>query len=222
MPYKKTLICLANSRKESGRCVAGLELNGSALGGWIRPVSKREKEELSIDDRRYDDGSDISVLDIVRITFLRQKPHSCQRENHLIDDSVSWERIGRAKPASLLPAAHQDGTLWINGYSSFNGTNDRIRLTDADKLSTSLTLVAPMTSTFQVLKGLSKRQVRLDFKHAGAPYCLAVTDTKLEAAYLAKPDGRYPLTTQALVCVSIGEEYNGYRYKLAAAVIPLT
>ncbi|MGH7707024.1 MAG: dual OB domain-containing protein, partial [Vulcanimicrobiaceae bacterium] len=35
----KRIVCLANSRKLQGRCVAGRELQKNGPGAWIRPVS---------------------------------------------------------------------------------------------------------------------------------------------------------------------------------------
>jgi hypothetical protein len=46
MPYRKTIVCLANSRKYQGRCVAGVEWQGQMIGGWIRPVSGMERGAL--------------------------------------------------------------------------------------------------------------------------------------------------------------------------------
>src|SRR5688572_20697011 len=61
----KRIVCLANSRKLSGRCVAGIEIVDSQLSGWIRPVSVRQSHEVSEIEREYRDGSDPQVLDIV-------------------------------------------------------------------------------------------------------------------------------------------------------------
>ena len=58
MNYMKRIICLANSRKMSGRCVAGFEIGADRIGEWIRPVSDRPSEEISLADRRFKDGSD--------------------------------------------------------------------------------------------------------------------------------------------------------------------
>jgi len=42
------MVCLANSRKLNGRCIAGKELEaGNAVRSWIRPVSKRENQAVS-------------------------------------------------------------------------------------------------------------------------------------------------------------------------------
>src|SRR4051812_9295660 len=45
MAVTKTIDCLANPRKLSGRCLAGKEPSGSSVGQWIRPVSARATEE---------------------------------------------------------------------------------------------------------------------------------------------------------------------------------
>ncbi len=42
------MVCLANSRKLMGRCIAGKQRQaGKAAGRWIRPVSQRENQEVS-------------------------------------------------------------------------------------------------------------------------------------------------------------------------------
>jgi hypothetical protein len=43
---RATFICLANSRKKSGRCLAGKAIYNGTYSKWIRPISTREHEEL--------------------------------------------------------------------------------------------------------------------------------------------------------------------------------
>ena len=68
------IVCLANSRKLSGRCVAGKLLDGS--GQWVRPVSAREHEEVSLDERRYDNGEDPLLRDVVNLCVLENRGHA--------------------------------------------------------------------------------------------------------------------------------------------------
>ncbi|MGH8387551.1 MAG: dual OB domain-containing protein, partial [Pseudomonas sp.] len=96
MSYNKTIVCLANSRKLSGRCVAGLELTSGGKSIWIRPVSSRLGGELSDNDRRYKNGQEVQVLDKVSIVFKGPIPHGFQPENHLIDDEEYWSRTETA------------------------------------------------------------------------------------------------------------------------------
>jgi hypothetical protein len=120
-----------------------------------------------------------------------------------------------------MSVLQQRGPLWLNGGNSYSGENDRILLAAADVLSSSLTLIRVTRPLIIVSPGLKGRQVRLRFAFDGTQYNLRITDPALEKQFLAKKDGEYPHDGDMLVCVSIGEPWEGYRYKLAAGLIPL-
>lgn len=63
-------------------------------GGWVRPVSARENEEVSEDKRQYGDGSDPGVPDIIDVPVLEAQPGDYQAENWLLDPGSYWERVG--------------------------------------------------------------------------------------------------------------------------------
>ena len=67
MSYEKKIICLANSRKMSGRCIAGKEVLNGHYSQWIRPVSHRDTGEISEEEQRFEDGDSPQVLDIISI-----------------------------------------------------------------------------------------------------------------------------------------------------------
>lgn len=219
MSYTKRFVCLANSRKLSGRCIAGRELEGDEVGDWIRPVSARTTEEISLYDRRFEDGSQPELLDVLDVPMLQPKPHSCQTENHLIADDYYWSKVGEF-PASSLPAiCERPSSLWTDGFHSYSGINDRIPEATADQLDSSLVLIQPEELVLCVERGLRKLQVRAEFGFNGTKYKLTVTHPEVESAVLPKGAGRYPHPNPAVACVSIGEPFEGYRYKLIAALL---
>src|SRR3979490_2003516 len=116
--YTKKIVVLANSRKISGRCVAGKEIAGGAFGGWIRPVSLRPAGELSEADRQFQDGTDPKLLHVVDIRMARLVPHGLQTENHAIDDQIYWSLIRTCTPADLKGALDAIATLWDNNSPS--------------------------------------------------------------------------------------------------------
>ncbi len=66
--YIVQIVCLANSRKTSGRCIAGKEIDATGkVGCWIRPISARFSHEISEEDRRYPNGETAQILDIIEI-----------------------------------------------------------------------------------------------------------------------------------------------------------
>jgi len=84
----KYFICLANSYKYGGRCIAGIEVTKSQNGWrelrdsngfplWIRPISnKTESGEI-----RNEDALMIDVFDIVRLEDVVSCPNNAQTEN---------------------------------------------------------------------------------------------------------------------------------------------
>ncbi len=224
MAVTKRIVCLANSRKISGRCVAGREWDGKTAGNWIRPVSSREHEEVSEKEREYRDGTDPKVLDVIDVPLLRSKVRSFQSENWLIDDRRYWVKAGQLSWDQLTALADAAKGLWVNGYSTKQGRNDRVPIEVAAKPGDSLRLIlvpalALVTFAPGQARGINRRRVQGRFSHEGVEYALRVTDPVIERAYLAKPDGEHRLG-ECYLTISLGEEFEGFCYKLIAAIIP--
>lgn len=223
MSVTKRIVCLANSRKLQGRCVAGKELVNDRPGAWIRPVSSRPSEEVSEEERRYEDGRDPRVLDVIDIPLIERRPKHYQQENWLLDPQFYWIKVGEMKWGDLARFLDRAGPLWINDISSYNGQNDRIPLDQAKALKSSLKLIRVNDLQLRVFKpgeafGNPKRRVQGQFTSCGTRYRLWVTDPIVERNYLAKEDGDYA-AGEAYLTISLGEPYEGYCYKLIATVI---
>ena len=220
----KRIVCLANSRKRSGRCIAGKEiLKDGRPGAWVRPVSDRETGEVSEEERQYEDGSDSCVLDVIDVPVLEAQPSSFQRENWLLDPKHYWSKVRSMTQNDLADFVDPATSLWVNGCSTYNGLNDRIPIDEADDLDSSLRLVKIDRLELVVSQpgrdfGNYRRRVQGRFTYSNVDYWLRITDPAYERQYLSRPDGSYEIGKSYLT-VSLGESYQGYSYKLIAAVI---
>ena len=227
MSYIKTIVCLANSRKLTGRCVAGKEWDGRVAGAWCRPVSARDRGELTAERWYARTWRDPRLLDLIEVALLNPHPSGCQTENHLIDPTVRWKFKGRVTPQCLvLGLDHLTGPLWVNGESTICGLNDRVSAEVAEKQSRSLVLVQPDRVIIHVgtegsQLGQARRRVRGLFSLAGHDYGLSITDPAVEKPILLHPDGFSTELQRPILCISLSEKFASQNacYKLIAGVI---
>jgi len=230
MPYSKTIVCLANSRKLTGRCVAGKEWDGQKIGRWCRPVSAKDRGEISAERWYRRTWRDPQLLDLIEVGLLRPRPSGFQTENHLVDTSVRWRFAGRITAGQLLPALDQPkGSLWVNGDSTVRGLNDRVPAVLAERESYSLVLVQPenlkiTVDTEGANRGNARRRVRGHFSLDGYNYILAITDPVVEKPILSNADGFSTELPNPILCISLSEKFDSQNacYKLIAGVIPVS
>lgn len=222
--YASTILCLANSKRPGGRCVAGKVFDGGKIGAWLRPVNVQNGDAISEADAQYEDGSSADLLDIVKIQMIGATPHNHHKENHEIHSGYYWEKQGRATWDQVTGATDNvDGPLWPSTESSFHGKHDKVPEAEANALPNSLLLIQPtrldlVVAYESMYGGGSKRKVRADFTFKGVDYNFVVTDPWIETKYFAGNDGVYRVN-DARLCVSLAAAYNGIATKLAAAVI---
>jgi hypothetical protein len=219
----KRIVCLTNSRKLQGRCVAGYEVVDGKPTGWVRPVSDRPHEEVSEYERQYEDGSDPRVLDLIDVVLKEPRPKGYQQENWLLDPDPYWVRVGRVRWDWLGRLAERSSDLWLTGHNTYHGANDKIPLEKAGGIRSSLKLVYVDRFELKVFNpgaafGNPKRRVQARFLFGSTRYALWVTDPIIERAYLAEEDGMHRLG-ESYLTISLGEAFNDCCYKLVAAVI---
>src|SRR5438105_15685418 len=91
-------VCLANSLKYRGRCLAGIDLSS---GEWIRPVAQTTHGELHREHYMLDMGGEPRVLDVIRIGLdgpqaLRHQPENwlvSAKPWHVVAQKLSEERL---------------------------------------------------------------------------------------------------------------------------------
>jgi hypothetical protein len=219
--FIEQIVCLANSRKIAGRCIAGKRVGNQS---WCRPISSRPKHEISDSNRRYPDGKTAQLLDVIEIPCVEERPNGHQSENVLIDDRFCWKKKGRASWQDILTLIDQGADLWVNGFSAYYNKNNRVPEVLIDEDRGSLRLIkldeivlhaGPKAPDF----GNMKPVVRASFEYQGQEYKLDLTDPEYETDCLAKKTGECCFKS-VVTCISLTELYtDGYAYKLVASII---
>lgn len=219
MPTEEILV-LASSKKHGGRCVAGITRSGD----WVRPVSGGShglfEAQCSVDGRWPE------VLDVIRFGYSKQLEDPAQPENFLIDTS-EWELSKRLDPTE----ARENLRGFLSSGPTLLGNRGRAVKDEiaAEGVEASLALIEPRSGVKLILSppedGKGKPKTRVAFNFSAAEYDLPVTDIAVEEALRAAGEGSYDPEDLGLVSgttfltISLGEEFEGWHYKLAAAVI---
>jgi hypothetical protein len=218
---RKLFVCLANSRKYSGRCIAGVELSRHPDGflkmvetpahqpSWIRPVSQSEFGELSADWVRH-----IRLGDLIEVD-VENKPitHGYQCEN-VYFDAKSLQIIehldlthDRLKRLSI-----QENSLLFGGRG---GSVPVDNLADVDN-SLQFIKVEKAALRWRDEPGM-RPQERLVFLYNDYEYDLPLTDIEFVEKYL-KDDTILEKANDVFLTVSLSLPHDGRLYKLAAGV----
>lgn len=235
------LVCLAYSRKQGERCLAGRSFVEGTVGQWIRPVSDQGDGEVPESMLQYDGGDSVGLMDILDVQVLGPRPRSHQRENWLLDSAFRPVQKGQVKWDQLDGMLDPADDLWVNGSHSYNGHNDRVSAYQPGPLNGSLRLIHVENLTLFV--GYLPRppgqpfkkgppQVRAIFEYHGNRYNIKVTDPVCESKYRNRESG-YGIRPEDMderrseyrieecyIVVSLPVTPMGdYYYKLAAAIL---
>lgn len=215
---KTTFICLANSYKEGGRCVAGIEChNGIPLWNendkprWIRPVSA-DTPHGEIDARL---SYKLKLLDIVEMDVFDPVPQGHQVENVLFNpNSLKVKGVFLGQNLDALCDQYQP--------CLFGNASKSVTEAEAGQLSESLTLIK--VADFQIVVktnplNFDKPHVRLHFDFNKTRYDLPVTDPVLLRELHFDKDF-LKNAPQLYLCLSLGILHEGLHYKLVAGIIP--
>jgi len=214
----KRLVCLANSQRPNGRCVAG---KSTDEGIWYRPIGGAGRMEIGATERQYSDGTEPALMDVMDIGLTGREAGLHQPENWTLDASHRWSREGRVTVNDLGRYADDPASIWSSGSQSKDGLNNRIPETDRVAASLYLlSLQALELDAHTVRDWYGRVQPRLsgEFEWKGIEYRLAVTDPLAWERYMPGP-GRHSVGP-AYVTVSLAEDHHGFCYKLIAAVVP--
>jgi len=211
---KIRFVCLANSFKEGGRCVAGIILdennnpifdNGNPK--WIRPICDTAYGEIPTHL-----AINISLLDIIEIeTLSYPNLNSYQSENVLFENSLCV--IGQYDKSKLNVL--YDSNRLIFGNCGKAIAEDKINLHNHSLMFVKITDFEVLQRTYD---DSPKSQIRIKFTYCGNQYDLPVTDPVFLQKYQSgsKFINAY---NQIDMTLSIGVMHNGWYYKLIAGII---
>ncbi len=218
---EQRMVVLANSRKRGGFCMAGkvLEENGS-VSGWVRPVAPASESGLPLSRIMCSDGQPAHILDVVVQDWGPNSPILHQTENRVMGPST-LSRCGRVTWSDLATLADNPSSpLWLDGYSSSSGRNDRVPTDHLKQLPGSLKLLAIDHLALSRTIGFEGRtKFRAEFSVGGRSYNLALTDG-VAANWLGQCSRL--VLPGSYVCVSLAVPFNdGFAYKVAATIITM-
>lgn len=215
------MICLANSKKLGGRCVAGIELTDQK---WVRPVHRREGGEFYLPELEYDGGGEMELLDVFEFEPLADAASLYHPEDVLAEGT--WQYVGAATADDL---AVVDQMLEL-GPDILGSTSSSIAkpTRNDDALDSSLAVVRPEGRVvFHKDRNFGNLRCRVRFSLSGQRYDLPVTDPVISATMAELDDGDYApddigAAEQPYLTISLGEPFqlDGKCYKLVAAVFP--
>jgi len=217
-------VCLANSRKLGGRCVAGLRTDGS---GWIRPVSVLPDGTLFEQHYILSDGSETSLLDIVEVCVSSHKPEPNQPENWVLLEKQKWQRLGRIESKE----AYELLKPYLTAQSNlFGNTSDNIPFSkgQVNVMPASLAIIEPSNVSWYIDYYGDTRKTHALFKLYGVSYNLRITDPHWElrlgglgVGTHSRDAGKIGENDKLLFTISLGIPFGGKCYKLVAGIIHL-
>lgn len=221
---KVEIICLANSKKLGGRCIAGIRTDGK---GWIRPVGRNDAQcALFPEDYTLTDGSEPKKLSVIEIGISTYKPKLYQPENWEIE-LTPWRLVSHTLNKSHLQLIKN---AFFQGDNLFGTKCDRISSTKLEQYpaKSSLEIIQPQGIKWVIKNSYSgNRQIRVIFYLHSVEYDLVVTDPHWLQKLVEFDLGNYtseeiglPQAVKFLFTISLGVPYNGDCYKLVAAVMP--
>lgn len=216
----KFFICLANSYKRGGRCVAGVEIdyrdlndwtivkNIDSIPKWIRPIAPTQFGEIP-----ESSAFNCNCFSIVKLTDATPCPHNMHTEDTSYSRMFS---IGCIQPTreiidKLLDTAHR---------SPFGNHGKALKADKETGNNYSLMLIRPENAVAFEEEIFGKLRVKIEFSYNDFSYSLPVTDPFFLQFFRKSNEKRIELSDIYLV-LSLGLEYEGWHHKLIASVIQL-
>ena len=212
-------ICLANSYKHGGRCIAGIEVVPQADGSldivrhddgrprWIRPVSMSANGEIP-----NHLAESFKIFSLVKLYDVEPCPDKAHTED------VHCSRM-EICPHDLLPTKSFLNQLIDTQHQAvFYYRGKAIPTTIIDRLDYSLMLIQPENVSAYCDEERENSKYRMKFTYSGSNYDFPITDPVFLEQFKKNPEKHADLNGVYLV-LSLGLEFEGFHFKLVATVV---
>ena len=212
-------ICLANSYKRGGRCVAGVEIdidsnnhwnvkrNTDGSPRWVRPIARgTEYGEIPEDEAHF-----LPLLSVVRLTGVEACPKMAHSEDVYYNQ---MHPIGRVPSTATVLNLLTDDVHPVLFYT----TDYSISIDTYAHGDYSLMMVHPEGLSFHLDPSKKRAKYFMTFKYNGAVYDFTVTDPYFYQ-YIEQHPEAIEILSDVYVTLSLGLEYEGRHHKLIAAMV---
>lgn len=213
----KYFICLANSYKRGGRCIAGIEIlydstndwtiihNEDGTPHWIRPIAHTTYGEIP-----NITANKIQYFSIVKLTGVTP----CPKELHTEDVNYSlMEVCDKIKPTTEILDRFVDNIHTKIFFNQWKAIPVGSNFPDAY----SLMIIHPESILTYVDDSWEKSKIRIKITFNGTTYDLPVTDPIFIDAYRANPN-ILQNESNIYLALSLGLDFEGWHHKLIATV----
>lgn len=215
----KYFICLANSYKRGGRCIAGVEIISDNSGGWkpvrnddgrprwIRPVVRSLYGEIPnfVAER-------IELLSVVKLTDVV----SCPEQAHV--ENVYYSRMEQCEYNVSLEPSMLNQLIDSKHQSIFHNRGRAVSAEMLVGINYSLMLIHPDKASAYRDENREKSKNRMKFTYYGVEYDFPITDPAFLDEFKREPE-RYDTISDVYLSLSLGLEFEGWHHKLVAGVI---
>jgi hypothetical protein len=220
---RKTIVCLANSYKHGGRCIAGVDIHD---GQWIRLHGNSPDGALCACEYALDDGTEPRLLDVIEVELHYAIPSDSHPEDWQIA-GTKWRLVARSATEGQWAELTGEKT---KSKGIISDHRDRIAIWELKykPLKASLCLICPSEIYWWIREDKGKRKYRALFHYNYVTYDFALTDPHWLDQLKLLPDGIYPhstfagTATETWLTISLSEPYFNFHYKLVAGVIVRT
>ena len=216
----KYFVCLANSYKRGGRCVAGVEItyssnkqwtivkNDDGTPHWVRPITT---------NTHYGEiptaiANKITLLSVVKLTEVMPNPEGAHTEN------VKYSTM------ELCPLVYPQEKLSLDNFVDniskiiFYNLGKAISAKMIIVAKYSIMMVHAENVKAYIDENRDKSKYRMRFSYYGEEYDFPITDPLFLEDFGNRTVSKF-IISEAYLVISLGLEFEGWHHKLIAAVI---